>query len=48
MARVYEKLVAQVLPRELEDTGLESTPQYDLYKDEIQNEQTFPKLAEEL
>ena len=27
---------------------LENTPQYDLYEDETQNEQTFPLLAEEL
>ena len=48
MARVYEKLGSQVLQRELEDIGLENNPQYDLYEDETQNEQTFPQLAEEL
>ena len=48
MARVYERLESQVLPRELEDVGLEDTPQYDLYENETQNEQTFPQLAEEL
>ena len=32
----------------MEDIGLENTPQYDPYEDESQNEQTFPKLAEEL
>ena len=48
MARVYERLGSHVLPRELEDLGLEDTPQYDLYEDETQNEQTFPQLAEEL
>ena len=48
MARVYKKLGSQVLPRELEDIGLENTQQYDLYKDETQNKQKFPQLAEEL
>ena len=48
MARVHEKLGSQVIPKELENTGLESTPQYDLYEDETQNKQTFPQLAEEL
>ena len=48
MARVYERLGSQVLQRELEDIGLESIPQYDLYEDETQNEQTFPQLAEEI
>ena len=40
-ARVYEMLGSWVLPRELEDIGLENTPQYDSYEDETQNEQTF-------
>ena len=48
MARVYERLGSQVLPKELEDIVLENTLQYDLYEDETQNEQTFPQLAEEL
>ena len=48
MARVFERLGFWVLPRELEDIGLESTPQYDPYEDEIQNEWTSPQLAEEL
>ena len=48
MARVYEKLRSLVLPKDLEDIGLENTPQYDLYEDEKQNEQTFPQLEEEL
>ena len=49
MARVYyERLGSLVLSRELEDIGLESTPQYDQYKDETQNKQWFPPLAEEL
>ena len=39
---------SQVLPRDLEDIGLENTPQYDPYEDETQNDQTFPQLAEEL
>ena len=43
--RVYEQLESRVLPRELEDKGLEKTPQYE---DETQNEQTFSLLAEEL
>ena len=37
MARVYERLGSQVLPRELQDIGLKSTSQYDPYKDKIQN-----------
>ena len=48
MARVYEKLGSRVLPSELEDIGLEHTPQYDPYEDETQSEQTFLQLAEEL
>ena len=48
MARVYERLRSQVLPRELEDIGIEITPQSDPYEDETQKEQTFPQLAEEL
>ena len=38
MARVYEKLGSQVLPRELKDMRLENIPQYNLYEDETQNE----------
>ena len=48
MSRVYERLVSGVLQRELEKLGLEDTPQYDLYEEETQNEQTLPQLAEEL
>ena len=48
MARVYDRLGSQVLPRDLNDIGQENTPQYDLYEDETQNDQTFPQLAEEL
>ena len=48
MARVCDILGSLVLPRELEDIGLESIPQYDPYEDETQNEQTFPQLTEEL
>ena len=48
MARVCDILGSLVLPRELEDIGLESIPQYDSYEDEKQNEQTFPQLTEEL
>ena len=46
MARVYKSLGSQVLPRELEDIALENTPWYDPCEDEIQNEQTFPQIAE--
>ena len=31
MARVYERLGSHVLPRELENIGLENTPQYNPY-----------------
>ena len=48
MATVYEKLGSRVLPREFKGIGLENTPQYDPYENEIQNDQTFPQLAEEL
>ena len=48
MVRVYEKLGFQVLPKELEDIGLEVTPQYDPYEDETRNKQKFSQLAEEL
>ena len=48
MAKVYGRLGSHVLPRELEDVGLENTPQYDPYEDETQNKQPFPQLAEEL
>ena len=48
MARVCEKLGSWVLPSELEDIGLENTPQYDPCEDETQNEHMFPQLAEEL
>ena len=46
-ARVYEMLGSWVLPRELEDIGLENARQYE-YEVETQNEQTFLQLAEEL
>ena len=45
MARGYEKLGSCILPRELEDIGLENTPQYDLYEDGTQNEQTFSQFG---
>ena len=48
MARVHERLGFRVLPRELEDWGLDDNPQYDPYEDETQNKQSFPQLAEEL
>ena len=34
MARVYERLGSQVLPRDLEDIGLENTPHYEPYENE--------------
>ena len=46
--RVYNRLGSWVLPRDLEDKGLENTPQYDPYKDETQYKQTFLHLQEEL
>ena len=48
MARVHERLGSCVLPRNLEDLWIENTPQYDPYEDETQNNESFPKLAEEL
>ena len=48
MVRVYERLGSHVLPRELEDLGLENTPQYDLYENETQNNQIFTQLAKEV
>ena len=48
MSRVYDRLSSWVIPRELEDLGLENTPQYDPYEDETQNKQSYPQLAEEL
>ena len=48
MASVYDRMGSQVIPRDLEDLGLENTPQYDPYEDETQNKQSFPQLAEEL
>ena len=48
MARAHEKLVSWVLPRELEDIGLENTPQYNLHGNEIQNDQSFPHSRKNL
>ena len=48
MARVLEKLVSRVLPRELEDIALENTLQYDPCEDETQNEQSCPQLNSRL
>ena len=48
MAKVYDRLGSHVLPRDLEDLGLEDTPQYEAYEDETQNEHMFPQLAEAL
>ena len=47
MSRLHENLGSQVLPKELENIGLENIPQYE-YEDETQNKQSFPQLAEEL
>ena len=48
MARVYERLGSKILRRELENLGLEETPQYDPYEDETKNKQAFHQLAVEL
>ena len=48
MAKVHERLRFCVLPRELEVLELEGSQQYDPKEDEIQNEQVFPQLVEEL
>ena len=48
MDRVFERLGSWVLPRNLNDIRLESTPQYNPCEDETQNEQIFPQLAKEL
>ena len=48
MVRIHEKLRFCVLPRNLGDMMLEVTPQYDPYKDETQNKQTFLLLQVEL
>ena len=48
MARVLCRLGLHVLPRDLEDLGLEDTQQYDPFEDETQNEETFPQLVQEL
>ena len=37
-----------VLPRHFEDRGLENTQTYDPYENEMQNEQTFSQLAQEI
>ena len=42
MARVYEKMGFQVLPRELEEIGLENTSQYDHYEDETKQADISP------
>ena len=47
MARVYERLGSLVISRELDDLGLEDTPQYNPYVDEKQNKPLFPQLAKE-
>ena len=48
MDRVHERLGSCLLPRYLENLGLEDTPEYDLYEDEMQSKQSFPQLKEEL
>ena len=42
------KIGSQDIPRELEDIGLEITPQYGPYDDEAQNEQIFFQRKDEL
>ena len=42
MARVHERLGSHVLPKDLEDVGLENTPQYDPFEDKTQKEHFFP------
>ena len=41
MARFHEKLGSWVLHRKWGDIGLEGIPQYNLYKDKTQNEESF-------
>ena len=48
MARVYERLGSQILLRELEDIGLENTPQYYLFEEKTQKEESYSQWAEEL
>ena len=48
MVRVCQNLGSQVIPRELEDIGLENTPQFNPYEDETQKKETFLHLADEL
>ena len=48
MAKVYEKFESRVLPKELENIGLENTQKYGLCDDEMHNKQTFPLLTDEL
>ena len=48
MDRIYERLGSHVLPRVLENVGLENMPEYNLYENETQNKQSFPQQAEEL
>ena len=48
MVRVYENLGFQVLPRVLEDIGLEKNSKYGPNEDKTQNKWMFPQLAEEL
>ena len=48
MAKVNARFGSRVLTREFEDIQIENTPEYDPYEDEIQNEQSFPQLEEEL
>ena len=39
---------SQIFSKDLEDMGLQNTPQYDPYKDEIQKEHTFLPLQQKL
>ena len=47
MATVYERLGSQVLPRKLDDIGLENAHQYTPNEDKTKKEKTFSQLAEE-
>ena len=47
MVSVHDKLGSLVLPRESGDGGLEDSPHYDQYENNMQNEQTISQLQEE-
>ena len=48
MTRFHERKASHLHSRNLEDLGLEDTPQYVPYEDETQNKWSFSPLAEEL